>query len=154
MFPRVYTHGYTLSLLWSCNQYYNPSFSCLSRRSLNGEGGFMLDYFGEPSTKLLYSICCKVKHQPPTSSFLSSLHYDIHCREQEDSCFFIFSHGFTPGATKMSPRQPSLFETTARQAGAITTIASNHYSINLIITIYRFEIKEMTTLFWIPLLLF
>jgi len=25
--------------------YYNPSFSCLSRRSLKGEGGFMVDYF-------------------------------------------------------------------------------------------------------------
>ena len=43
---------------------------------------------------------------------------------------------------------PSQFLSTARQAGALTTIASNHYSINLIITICRFEIKEMTTLFW------
>jgi len=27
------------------NLYYNPSFSCLSRRSLKGEGGFTIDYF-------------------------------------------------------------------------------------------------------------
>jgi len=27
------------------NVYYNPSFSCLSRHNLKGNGGFMIDYF-------------------------------------------------------------------------------------------------------------
>jgi len=45
-------------------------------------------------------------------SFLASLHYDIHCRELENSFFFIFSHGFTPGAIL------------CRSSGAIIRIAT------------------------------
>ena len=84
-----------------------------------------------------------------------------HRHGQENSYFFIFSHGFIPVTMGLHPGlysvglsalfgddPPSQFLSTARQAGALTTIASNHYSINLIITICRFEIKEMTTLFW------
>jgi len=48
------------------------------------------------SATLFYSICCNVKYQLPTFSFLSSLHYDIHCREQVSFYFFI-NPGRCPG---------------------------------------------------------
>jgi len=69
--------------------YYNPSFSCF-----------------------LWSIVCKaicntfifnmlqIKYQLPTFSFLSSLHYDIHCREQEP---------LRPRSSDTSPKQGRSF---------------------------------------------